>query len=42
VRIYRQIQDALPNPGPPPMDKIRQVGHPDGIDLLAGKKDVEN
>ena len=34
----RQIEDALPDLRLPAMNKISEIGHPDGIDLLAGEK----
>ena len=37
-----QIENALPHVRLAPMNKISEIGHPDGIDLLAGEKDVEN
>ena len=38
----REIKNALTNVRFPPMDKVRQVGDPDGIDLLAGEEDAED
>ena len=38
----REIENALTDVGLSPMDKVRQVGDPDGIDLLAREKDVED
>jgi hypothetical protein len=40
--IQRQVENPLPDLRLPPMDEVRQVGDPDGIDLLAGKEDVKN
>ena len=41
-RKERQIEDALPHFRLASMNKISEIGHPDGIDLLARKKDVKN
>jgi len=37
-----QIEDALPYVRLAPMNKISEIGHTNGIDLLAGEKDVKN
>ena len=41
-RVERQIQNLLPDVRAAPMDKVRQVGDPDRVDLLAWQEDVEN
>ena len=37
-----QIEDALPHVRLAAMNKISEIGHTDGIDLLAGEKDIKN
>jgi len=41
-RIQRQIEDALADLRLAAVDEVGQVGHPDGIDLLAGEKNVKD
>ncbi len=36
----REIQDLLAHLRPPAMDKVRQIGDPDGVDLFAREEDV--
>ena len=38
----REIENALPHLRLAPMNKISEIGHPDGIDLLAGEEDIKN
>lgn len=38
----REIQNSLSDLRFPPMDKVRQVGDPDGIDLFAREKNIQN
>ena len=37
-----QIEDALPHVRLAPMNKISEIGHTNGIDLLAGEKHIQN
>src|SRR5262245_25120265 len=37
-----QIENALPHIRPAAVNKISEIGHTDGIDLLAGKENIKN
>ena len=37
-----QIEDALPYLWLAPMNKISEIGHTDGVDLLAGEENIKN
>jgi hypothetical protein len=37
-----EIEDALPHIRLAAVNKISEISHPDGIDLFAGEKDVED
>jgi hypothetical protein len=37
-----QIENPLADFRLPPMDEVGQIGNPDRIDLLAGKKNIQN
>lgn len=37
-----EIQNTLPHLRFASMDKVSEISHPDGVDLFARKKDVEN
>ncbi len=38
----REIEDPLPHLWLTPMNKISEIGHPNGVDLLTREEDVEN
>jgi hypothetical protein len=38
----REIEDSLPHIRLPPMNKISEIGHTDGIDLFAREENVKN
>jgi hypothetical protein len=42
VRKEGQVKDALPYIRLAPMNKIGEIAHTNGVDLLAGKEDVED
>ena len=42
VRKEGEIENTLPHIRLAPMNKISEIRHPDGVDLLTGKKNVKN